>query len=97
MPRPLVVDFEASGFRRNEGMLIRPFAVHRNFVAKLDADVELLPVEREGLSLCWSPLPEDQPVDHKRMVVLPSPLDGVDPANCQRLKVGWLSLSIESI
>jgi len=45
----------------------------------LDAEVELLAVEPVGPSLSWSPLPEDQPVDHKRMVVLPSPLDGVDP------------------
>ena len=56
-------------------------AADRNFVAvsKLNAGVELLSVERESPSLCWFPFPEDQPVDHKRMVVLPSPLDGVDP------------------
>ena len=54
-------------------------AVHRNFEPfQLRSDVELFSVERESPSLCWLPLPEDQPIDHKRMVVLPSPLDSVD-------------------
>jgi len=71
-------------------------AVDSNFGAfsRLDVDVELLSIEIESPSLCWSSLAEDQPVDHKRMVVLPSPLDGADRANSQTLKVGWLSLSI---
>jgi len=45
----------------------------------LAADVQLLSVECEGPSLCRFPLSEDEPINNKRMVVLPSPLDRVDP------------------
>src|ERR1700745_4435660 len=81
-----------------ECLLVR-LAADSNFGAfsKLGADIELLSIELESPSLCWFPLPEDQPVDHKGMVVLPSPFDRVYPANGQRLKVGWLSLPIQSI
>jgi hypothetical protein len=51
------------------------FAVDRNFWAgsELDPYVEFLSVEVESPYLGWVPLPEDQPVHHKRMVILPSP------------------------
>jgi hypothetical protein len=43
------------------------------------------------------PFPDDQPVDHERMVVFPSPFHCRDPVDCRLLKVAWLALSIPSI
>jgi hypothetical protein len=90
----IFIVFSASGcFIAAAVRLPTRLAVDRNFgpFSNLGADVELLTLERESPSLWRFPLPEHQPIDQKRMVVLPSPLNRVDPA------IGWLSLSIQSI
>lgn len=80
---------------QDEGVTLSArLAIDRNFepFSTLGAEVELLSVERESTSLCWSPLPEDQSIDHERMVVPPSPLDRVDPKGTFKSKLPGCSV-----